>query len=263
MGRLALDRSLRLLVLLLALCGLVQAPPAAAQFSIPGFGFGSSDNEKSSETTENRDLGTAAVALVEDIRGAPGAGVEIMDYVFPGQTIKLGGSGVIVLNHLDGCLVETVTGGTVTVKRKGSEVSGGRRSAKALSCRAAKAIITAENREAGAVVNRVALFKAANWKEQVVKTARPVFKWKVAKGDSRVRIVELDREEPAVIWETRTGKSHIAYPAAAPPLKVGMPYRVEVALQDSDDETHKALFSIDPNLEAADNFLARIVTLSR
>ena len=56
-------------------------------------------------------------------------------------------------------------------------------------------------------------------------------------------------------------KSHVAYPSDAPPLKVGMPYRVEV--EDADDETHRSLFSLDPNLEIADNFLTRIVTISR
>lgn len=258
-----MGRSIRLLFLLLALCGLALPPPAAAQFSIPGFGFNSGDGDKTDENAESRDLGTAAVALVEDVRNAPNAGVEIMDYVFPKQTIALGGGGVVVLNHLDGCLVETITGGTVTVKRQGSEVSGGSRKAKALKCRAAKAMITAENREAGAVVNRVTLFKNADWSEQVVTTTRPVFKWKGARSESRIRVVDLDREDPEVIWETRTRKTFVAYPANAPALKIGMPYRVEVTFEDSDDAPPKVLFSVDPNLEVADNFLARIVTVGR
>ena len=261
-----MGRSIRYLVLLLTLCGFLSFAPAQAQFSLPGLDFGSSSGSEESdgenkEGENDRDLGTAAVALVEDVRGAPEAGVEIMDYVFPKQTIALGSAGVIVLNHLDGCLVETITGGTVTVKRKGSAVTDGSREAKQVKCRVAKAVITAENREAGAVVNRVALFEGADWSEQVIRTAHPTFKWKGAKGESRVRVFDMDREDPEVIWETKTEKSHVAYPPHAAPLKVGMPYRVEV--EDADDETHKALFSMDPNLEIADNFLTRIVTISR
>lgn len=235
-------------------------PPAFAQFSLPGLNFGSSDSSEESGDKENRDLGTGAVALVEDVRGAPGAGVEIMDYVFPNQSISLGGAGVIVLTHLDGCLVETITGGTVTVKRKGSEVAGGRRQSKTINCRVPKAIITAENREAGAVVNRVALFEKMDWSEKVVKTGRPTFKWKSGGGESRVRIVDLDREEPAIIWRTTTGKSFVAYPKTAPALRVGMPYRVEV---EGAEETKTALFSIDPGLQVDDSLLSRTVTVSR
>jgi len=257
-------RSFRILILLLTLCGMTAAAPAKAQFSLPGLGFGSSDSSSDSETKESgdgRDLGNAAVALVEEVRGAPGAGVDVMDYVFPKQTIALGAKGTIVLNHLDGCLVETITGGTVTVKRKGSAVAGGTRKSRALKCQVARAVVTEENREAGAVVNRVKLFDGANWSELVIRSARPTFKWKGAKGESRVRLLDMDREEPTVIWETTTEKSYVAYPANAARLKVGMPYQVEV--RDADDNTHKALFSIDPNLEVGDNFLARIVTVSR
>lgn len=253
-------RSLRFLVLLLVLCGLTAALPARAQFSLPGLGFGSSDDEKK-DSGAGRDLGNAAVALVEKVRGAPGAGVEIMDYVFPNQTIALGAKGVIVLNHLDGCLVETITGGTVTVKRNGSTVDGGRRTSEALKCQVARAVVTEENREAGAVVNRVRLFDGADWSEQVIRSARPTFKWKGAKGESRVRLLDMDREEPKVIWEITTEKSYAAYPANGVRLKPGMPYRVEIT--DADDNTQKALFSIDPKLEVGDNFLARIVTVSR
>ena len=128
-------RTVRYLVLFLTLCGLASWAPARAQFSFSGSSFDAvnepdeSDGENK-ESAGNRDLGTAAVALVEEVRGAPDAGVEMMDYVFPNQAIALGGGGVIILNHLDGCLVETITGGTVTVKRKGSVVANGRRDAK-------------------------------------------------------------------------------------------------------------------------------------
>ena len=56
------------------------------------------------------------VALVEEVSGAP-AGVEFMDYVEAGKTIELGARGGIVLNYLNSCVRETITGGTVKVYR--------------------------------------------------------------------------------------------------------------------------------------------------
>ncbi len=181
--------------------------------------------------------------------------------MLPKQTIALGANGVIMLAHLNDCLVETITGGTVTVKRGGSAVEGGARETRRTACRVAKPLITAENREAGAVVNRVTLFDGADWSEQVIRTARPIFKWKGIEGESLVRVLDMDREDPEIIWRTRTTKSYVAYPQDAPPLKIGMPYCVEV--EGEDDETHQALFSRDPDLEIADSFLTRVVTISR
>ncbi len=265
-----MGRIFRYSVLMLALGGFLSLAQAQAQFSLPGLSFGSSDSSEDSDgekeqSEDTRDLGTAAVALVEEVRDAPDAGIEMMDYVFPKQTIALGDAGVVVLAHLDGCLVETITGGLVTVKRGGSAVEGGARETRRAACQVAKAVITDENREAGAVVNRVTLFDGADWSEQVIRTARPTFKWKGAKGESLVRVLDMDREDPEVIWRTRTMKSFVAYPQDAPPLKIGMPYRVEVEIEveGEDDETHKALFSRDPDLEIADSFLTRVVTISR
>ncbi len=83
-----MGQSLRSLALLLALGGLLSLAPAQAQFSLPGLSFGSSDSSGDSDGEmeqgeDARDLGTAAVALVEEVRDAPDAGIEIMDYVFP------------------------------------------------------------------------------------------------------------------------------------------------------------------------------------
>ena len=174
-----MGRSLWNLILVLTLGGVLLAGgaggPALGQFNLPGFGSGSRDSfwgqesqdgsDAAAEGGQERDLGTAAVALVEDIQNAPDAGVGFMEYVFPEQKIELGAMGVIVLAHLETCLVETIKGGTVTVSRAGSKVAGGSREAASVNCRVAKPIITAENREAGAVVNRVIVFEGMDWSE--------------------------------------------------------------------------------------------------
>ncbi|MDU6244308.1 MAG: hypothetical protein E6614_36105, partial [Bradyrhizobium sp.] len=56
-----------------------------------------------------------AAALVEDVQGEV-AGAELMDYVAPGQVIKLGPDGAVVMSYLKSCRRESVSGaGSVTV----------------------------------------------------------------------------------------------------------------------------------------------------
>jgi hypothetical protein len=60
------------------------------------------------------------VAVVEDVHGKV-TGAEFMDYVVPGQVIKLGPGGKVVLGYMKSCWRETISGiGTVIV---GSEQS--------------------------------------------------------------------------------------------------------------------------------------------
>jgi hypothetical protein len=57
----------------------------------------------------------APVAVVEDVQGKV-TGAEFMDYVAPGQVIKLGQGGSIVLSYMKSCWREVITGvGTVIV----------------------------------------------------------------------------------------------------------------------------------------------------
>lgn len=70
-------------------------------------------------------LAQAPVAVVEDIQGKP-AGVELMDYVTPGQKIVLGVSDSIVLGYVKSCWRESITGGAVTVGAEQSTVEGGK-----------------------------------------------------------------------------------------------------------------------------------------
>jgi hypothetical protein len=64
-------------------------------------------------------------ALVEEVKSAS-AGIEFMDYVGPGDVIKLEPSDLLVLSYLKSCEHETITGGTVRVGREQSEVEGGK-----------------------------------------------------------------------------------------------------------------------------------------
>jgi len=63
----------------------------------------------------------APVAVVENVMGKV-AGIEFMDYVSPGQVIKLGPKDQIVLGYMKSCWRETITGGTVVVGQEESLV---------------------------------------------------------------------------------------------------------------------------------------------
>lgn len=65
---------------------------------------------------------SAPAAIVEEVKGDV-PGVEFMDYVLPGRVIKLGANGAIVLNYLQSCIRETITGGVVVVGTEQSKVS--------------------------------------------------------------------------------------------------------------------------------------------
>jgi hypothetical protein len=62
------------------------------------------------------------VAVVEDVQGKV-SGAEVMDYVVPGQVIKLGAGGLVVLGYMKSCWRETISGiGTVIVGTEQSAV---------------------------------------------------------------------------------------------------------------------------------------------
>ncbi len=64
-------------------------------------------------------------ALVEDVKGRI-QGVEFMDYVAAGRTLRLGVGDTLTLGYLSSCLRETITGGVVKIGVEQSEVTGGR-----------------------------------------------------------------------------------------------------------------------------------------
>jgi len=80
------------------------------------------------------------VALIEEI-SAGAAGVEIMDYLETGQTIKLDPDETLVLSYLSSCMQETITGGTVTVGTLQSEVRSGKVRRIKVQCDAGKMLV--------------------------------------------------------------------------------------------------------------------------
>lgn len=203
-------------------------------------------------------LGTDAVAVVEAIDGAPQAGLQFMDYVFAGQTVTLGQRGRLTLSYLSGCLAEEIVGGTVIVAANGSNVSGGRLQARTEpNCRPPTPVVAASATEAGTAVNRVTPFAGRGWEERAIKRARPVFKWEAIGRPVTVRILDMDKAPVEIVWQVVSNGAHAEYPAGAPPLATGMPYRVEV--WDGQQLIRAALFSVDPGLDVPDTLANRVV----
>ncbi len=72
-------------------------------------------------------------ALVEDIT-SDREDVQLMDYLEPGQTIKLAADETIVIGYLISCVQETITGGTVTVGEEESSVADGKLESDYVDC---------------------------------------------------------------------------------------------------------------------------------
>jgi hypothetical protein len=99
---------------------------------------------------------SSPVAVVADIGGAP-PGIQLMDYVVPGQVIHLGPQDTVVLGYLRSCWNETITGGTVTVGTEQSDVQGGKVEREKVTCEGGKMMLTAELAgKSGAMVFREA-----------------------------------------------------------------------------------------------------------
>jgi hypothetical protein len=90
------------------------------------------------------------VAVVEDISGSPG--VELMDYVSEGKTIKLAPTDSIVLSYLKSCWRETITGGVVTVGAGQSTVDGGTITREKVACDGGKMELAAAQSKQGAAM---------------------------------------------------------------------------------------------------------------
>lgn len=184
--------------------------------------------------------GDGAAVLVTAVSGAPDAGVELSDTVYPGQAIDLGRGGRLTLAYGDGCRTESFVGGIVSVGAGTSQVAGGRKTVGAADCGRAQVVVDAHSAEAGAGVNRLETpFDPRLWAEATVASARPQF----SGAGGTIRILMLDAASPQLVWEGQAGAGG-RYPGSAPKLQPGLPYRVEA-------DGRSAVFSIDPGAKGA------------
>lgn len=129
------------------------------------------------------------VALVEDLQGDV-SGVELMDYVTPGQTINLGTDGSLVLSYLKSCRREIISGtGSVVVGPSESKVEGATLKNDIVNCDADHAQASSrETSEVAATIVR-SLGSDATLPQVIIYGASPVFE---AKGRGTLLIERLD-----------------------------------------------------------------------
>jgi hypothetical protein len=118
-------------------------------------------------------------ALVEDIQGKV-TGAEFMDYVVPGQVIKIGTNGSVVLSYLKSCRRETISGiGTVIVGADESKVHLSTVKDEKVECDASHAhATTKETSEVAATVVRGIAPDATETAQVTLYGASPIFELK-------------------------------------------------------------------------------------
>jgi hypothetical protein len=81
------------------------------------------------------------VALIESLTGNSSK-IERMDYLQPGEVIRLGGRDILVLTHLTSCVRETIRGGVVTIGTDASDVQSGEVVRTRSDCASGKILLT-------------------------------------------------------------------------------------------------------------------------
>jgi hypothetical protein len=130
-------------------------------------------------------------ALVEDVQGKV-TGAEFMDYVIPGQVIKIGPNGSIVLGYLKSCRRQTISGiGTVIVGADESKIHLSDVRDEWVECDASHAhATTKETSEVAATVVRGIGPPAAPGAQVTLYGASPIFEMK---GRGALIVERLDK----------------------------------------------------------------------
>jgi hypothetical protein len=83
----------------------------------------------------------AQVAIVQDVSSKT-AGVEFMDYIAVGRQIRLEPRDTIVIEYMQSCGRETITGGQVTIGTELSEVRAGQVERHKVDCDGGRLMLT-------------------------------------------------------------------------------------------------------------------------
>jgi hypothetical protein len=196
--------------------------------------------------------------MVEDVKKAPGAGVEALDYVFPGQKIQLGKDGELVVSYFTSCKLDTIKGGSVTIGAAESTVQGGSLKSEKRTCDTKKFVATTQTAEAGAAAKRLIPGQNAAGDDEVsLKSNRPIFRWDQP-APTNIRVFDVSTPTPKLTWSGSGAGKFIEYPANAPKLQPMIPYLAEIVQGKSSKRVN---FMIDPELRLADTLMNRTVVV--
>ncbi len=184
------------------------------------------------------------VALVEEIQGDV-TGAELMDYVVPGQQIKLGPDGALVISYLKSCRRETIGGpGGVTVGVGESKVEGATLKNDIVNCDAAHAEATApETSEVAATIVRGIAPDSAPVAQAIVYGASPIFE---VNGRGILVVERLDqpgdRQQVEISGRQFKGRFY-DFAGTSHPLTPGGTYVASFG-------TSRIVFRVDPQAKA-------------
>ena len=189
-------------------------------------------------------------AVVEEIQGSV-PGIAFMDYVEPGQIIRLGAHDRIVLGYLKSCWRETISGGTVTVGHEQSEVAGGEMARAKVACEGGKMMLSAELAgKSGAMVFRQVpkphAVAAAPHPEFTLYGLSPVFE---VRPSGKLLVERLDQpgehHEIAVTEQALMRGAFLDFAKSGVALAPGGIYRAKLA-------DREIVFKIDPDAKPGD-----------
>jgi len=150
-------------------------------------------------------LAEPPVALVEELQGKV-TGAEFMDYVTPGQVIKIGPGGSVVLSYLKTCRRETISGiGTVIVGKDASKIHLSEMKDETIACDADHAHATVrETSEAAATIVRSLALSPSPTPQVTLYGASPIFD---VKGQGALVVERVD--EPGERLKIDIGENQI------------------------------------------------------
>jgi len=135
----------------------------------------------------------APVAIVEEIDSKT-AGLEFMDYLRAGQSIRLGANDRLVIGYFNSCWREVIIGGAVLVGKEDSEVTGGTIERQKVRCDTSKkGGTTKETTGSGAMVFRKIPSAAQSY--PTVYALSPLV---VGSGAGSLALERLDRTEASI-----------------------------------------------------------------
>jgi len=197
-------------------------------------------------------------ALVEDVKGRI-QGVEFMDYVAAGRTLRLGAGDTLTLGYLSSCLRETIAGGVVKIGVEQSEVTGGRVERARIECDGGRLKLAANQATAGGVM----VFRSPPCPKRDGQTAEPQ-----AIIYSLAPIFELRQAGPISIERLDAAAAVIDLPNASAQLQRGKFFDLGAAghqlvaggVYCAKSGTRWIVFRVDPGAKAVrGSALARLV----
>jgi hypothetical protein len=193
-------------------------------------------------------------AIVESVNGQV-VGAEFMDYVVPGQVIKLGASGTIVLAYLASCTRETIKGGVAVVGTDESRTSLAEVSREKSMCDPVQPTMISGTSAGGGMAFRNPPRKSSEERRQTIYSLTPVIE--VAEGGTLV-VERIDRPgeryETALSPQSLVKGKFLDFEALNRRLQPGGLYAATLG-------SRKAVFKVDQLAEPAGPLLGRLLRL--